>query len=220
MRVVLASSSPRRQQLLTSLDIPFDIIKPDVDETRRDHEPPLAYVERISASKAEAVVQMLAVQSNEPALVIAADTIVVAVDETAAAHGDILGKPANANEARTMLRRLRGRHHLGYTTVQVRVAGGALRAGKPVSASERVCTTVYMREYTDDEIEAYIATGDPFDKAGSYAIQHTGFHPVERIEGCYNNVVGLPLCAVKRLLYTVGFTDAEVPQGCDCSIIT
>jgi septum formation protein len=105
-----------------------------------------------------------------------------------------LGKPADAAEARQMLVALRGRAHQVVTGVAV------VRRGEDIALTGHACTDILMRDYGDDEIEAYIAGGDPLDKAGGYAIQHPGFRPVERIEGCYCNVVGLPLWTVRGLL--------------------
>lgn len=183
--LILASSSPRRRELLASLGVQYEIIKPDVDETPLVGEAPLALVRRLSEEKALAAARQL--QTRQ--FVLAADTIVILAADTLGVDegGDVLGKPASADEARAMLRALRGRAHLVCTAFTL------LRADAPHNVHTQVVTTrVHMRDYTDDEIEAYIATGDPFDKAGSYAIQHETFQPVARIEGSYSNVVGLP----------------------------
>jgi septum formation protein len=192
MKLILASSSPRRKALIATLGIDFEIIKPHIDETQHPGEAPLDYVRRLSQEKAAAV----AAQHDAPALVLAADTIVVLAADTIGitADGEILGKPADADDARAILRRLRGRAHSVCTAFTL------LNITTGEHFTDVVQTRVHMRPYTDDEIDAYIATGDPFDKAGSYAIQHTGFTPVERIEGDYNNVVGLPLDAVHAAL--------------------
>lgn len=208
MRLVLASSSPRRRALIASLGQPFDIVKPDIDESIRRGESPLDYVSRLCREKADAVRR----QMRDDALILAADTIVLAADTIGIEHdGGLLGKPASEEESREMLRRLRDRPHEVYTAFALHRAADEL----PVW-TERVRTVVTMRQYTDDEISAYIATGDPFDKAGGYAIQHAGFRPVARIEGCYNNVVGLPLCRVKAALAAVGWDSVTAPEGCDC----
>ncbi|MCL4254695.1 MAG: Maf family protein, partial [Anaerolineae bacterium] len=149
------------------------------------------------------------------ATILAADTIVILSADTIGIteSGELLGKPEGADMARDMLMRLRNRPHVVITAFTL------LRLGDtPVRYADFVQTRVFMRDYTDAEIEAYIATGDPFDKAGGYAIQHNGFMPVERIEGCYNNVVGLPLCAVKRGLIHVGWTHISASEYCDCPI--
>ncbi len=200
-QLILASSSPRRRELIATLGIPFTVMKPDVDESQHPAEPPLAYVKRLSILKADTIA------GRTPAAVLAADTIVVLGSDTTGA-GEILGKPADATEARHMLRRLRGRAHQVCTAFTLR--RGAAQITRVVR------TTVHMRYYTDDEIEAYIATGDPFDKAGGYAIQHEGFHPVAHIEGCYENVVGLPLCAVQHALLEIGHPGVIAPADCDC----
>lgn len=198
MRLILASSSPRRRALIASLGVDFTIIKPDIDESRHADESPVAYVRRLSQQKAEAVVRTLTATSG--AAVLAADTsVILAADTTGIHDGEILGKPESAEEARAMLRRLRGRAHIVCTGFTVLSADDMRRH------TDHVQTIVHMRDYSDDEIDAYIATGDPFDKAGSYAIQHTDFHPVARIEGDYNNVVGLPLSAVRAVLIDFGF---------------
>lgn len=192
MRLILASSSPRRQQLLQKLGLDFAVMKPQIDESRRPGEPMTAYAERLSRQKAAAVAAML---DDEPALIISADTIVALADE-------LLGKPADADDARRMLKKLRRRRHQVYTAFTLHKTGR-----RPQIITARVCTDVYMRAYADAEIEAYIASGDPFDKAGGYAIQNQTFHPVARIEGSYTNVVGLPLDELQTALSEFGVTE-------------
>jgi MAF protein len=119
---------------------------------------------------------------------------VVAADTTVVHENEILGKPDNPGEAVEILQRLRGRRHQVFTGLAV------LRRDDGNLLTDICVTDVFMRDYRAAEIEAYVATGDPLDKAGAYAIQHVGFDPVERIQGCYANVVGLPLCALTRLL--------------------
>jgi septum formation protein len=205
---ILASSSPRRRELIASLGIDFTILKPDIDESIHAGEAPLAYVRRLSLEKSAAV----AAKVSGVATILAADTIVILAADTMgiAADGEILGKPANPDESRAMLLRLRARPHQVCTAITL------LRVGTSEPVTDLTQTTVHMRDYTDAEIEAYIASGDPFDKAGGYAIQHEGFRPVARIDGCYNNVVGLPLCAVKRGLARLGWQGIAAPEGCDC----
>ena len=208
-RFILASGSPRRRQMIALLGIDFEVIKPDVDETLHPDETPYAYVQRLSQLKAEAVAGSL----DAPATVLAADTIVLLAADTIGVdeHGEILGKPETSEAAWKMLRRLRDRDHIVCT------AFALMRMGDPpCTITNSVQTTVHMRDYSDAEIEAYIASGDPFDKAGSYAIQNTQFNPVATIEGCHNNVIGLPLCAVKRALVEVGWPGIIAPEGCDC----
>jgi len=184
-RLILASGSPRRRELLASLKIEFEVIKPDVDETQHPDEPPFDYVRRLSTLKARAV----ATKIEGEAVILAADTIVVD-DENM-----IQGKPGDADEARRMLRHLRGRDHTVCTAFTLLPTDDDSQA-----ITALTFTQVTMRDYTDAEIESYIETGDPFDKAGGYAIQHEGFHPVAQIDGNYNNVVGLPIEAVKQAL--------------------
>jgi septum formation protein len=185
---ILASGSPRRRELLSSLGIAFTVVKPDIDEAVRDGEEPVAYVRRLSREKAHAVAASL----NEPAVILAADTTVIF-------EGDILGKPATPDEARSMLTRLRDRSHTVCTALTL------LRTDEPARArTEHACTEVFMRDYADADMEAYIASGDPFDKAGGYAIQHAGFAPVARIEGSQSNVVGLPIETLRALLAEFG----------------
>jgi septum formation protein len=201
-RIILASSSPRRQQLLREMLAPhgadFTIIKPDIDETQHAGEAPLDYVQRLSREKAYAVAHQL----TDSVAIIAADTVViVAADTIGIAHdGEILGKPVDAADARAMLQRLCNRPHLVCTAFTLLQRD----AHAERSSTQMVQTTVTMRAYSDAEIDAYIATGDPFDKAGSYAIQHEGFHPVAQIEGSYTNVVGFPVEEVRAALESFG----------------
>ncbi len=182
-RVILASGSPRRRELLTGLGVNFDVIKSDIDETQRADESAHDYVQRLSREKAHAVAQQL----EGDALVIAADTTVVH-------RGDVLGKPADDAEARVMLERLRADQHEVCTAITVlATASGQIDTRLTV-------TQVIMRDYTDDEISAYIATGDPFDKAGGYAIQHEAFHPVASTDGSHTNVIGLPMETLTSML--------------------
>lgn len=184
-RLVLASASPRRRELLAALGVPFDVAPSSLDESAFDRQPDSAlYVEQLAFAKAQAVAGTL---QDAQALVIGADTTVV-VD------GRRLGKPASADEARAMLRHLRGRTHEVFTGIAI------LDAASGQAQVRHHRSVVHMRHYTDAEIDAYIATGDPLDKAGAYAIQHTGFHPVEHVEGCYFNVVGLPVCVLGAAL--------------------
>jgi septum formation protein len=215
MRLILASSSPRRRALIASLGQPFDIVKPDIDEDIRRGEPPLDYVSRLSREKAAAVLDHLSTKGQRKAgevVVLAADTIVLSADTIGVEQdGGLLGKPRDVDEAWDMLKRLRDQPHEVYTAFTLHRSGD-----EHPFWTERVRTLVTMRPYSDEEIAAYIATGDPFDKAGGYAIQHAGFHPVARIDGCYNNVVGLPLCRVKTALASVDWGGVAAPGGCDC----
>jgi len=195
-RLVLASQSPRRRALLAGLGVVFDADAADVDETPLPGERPDALARRLCQAKAAAV----AVRYPY-ATILAADTM-VAVDTM------LLGKPADASEAAAMLRLLRGRTHQVYTAVCV-ARDGDLVARLSVS-------DVTMRSYTDAEITAYVATGDPLDKAGAYAIQHPLFAPVAAWTGCYAGIMGLPLRMVGEMLKEVGLmvsTDVVIVCG-------
>ena len=186
-RLVLASVSPRRRALMAAFREPVRTIAPTADEEPRRHaETPGEFVVRLSAAKALEVSRQV-----DGALVIGADTAVV-ID------GDVLGKPGDRGEAVEMLRRLRGRTH--RVTTGVTVVDGA--SGRSLSSSRS--TDVLMRRYGDDEISAYVDTGGPFDKAGGYAVQDPVFAPSESVDGCYLNVVGLPLCDTFALLAGMG----------------
>ena len=186
--IILASASPRRWELLGLLGLPFVVRTADVDETPRPGETPEVLVARLSATKAAAAARGL-----KDGLVVAADTVV-------ALDGEVLGKPRDADQATEMLRRLRDRMHAVHSGVTV-VDAASGRAAIHLSD-----TAVWMRDYGDAEIEAYVAGGDPLDKAGAYAIQHADFHPVARIEGCFTGVVGLPLGALSDGLAHFGMT--------------
>lgn len=206
--LTLASNSPRRRQLLAFGGWMFHVAPVDIDESPHPGEAPLPYVLRMARTKA-----VHAAQHLKPG------GVAVAADTTVADGGDILGKPADTSEAAEMLKRLRGRTHQVHTAIAV------IRAGEDDPLID-VCTTdVPMRPYTDAEIADYIASGDPFDKAGGYAIQHAGFRPVESLAGCYANVVGLPLCHLTRALRNVHIApQGDIPASClhelhyDCQI--
>ena len=180
-RIVLASASPRRQQLLASMGLSFEVAVSHVDEALHQDSPP-ALARHLSLSKARAVADIY-----PRSLIVAADTLVV-VDNR------ILGKPANEKMAFEMLVRPRNRRHMVYSGLSL------LDMRQDRHCAQVVMTPVYMRDYADDEIRRYVASGDPMDKAGSYAIQDSDFAPVARIEGCYANVMGLPMCHLYRAL--------------------
>jgi MAF protein len=184
--LILASGSPRRRAFLRALGLSFLIQVADVEEETRIGEAPHAMVVRLSLEKA-----LVVAAARPEAVVVGADTIVTLDD-------DLLGKPGDPIEAAAMLRRLRSRAHVVYTGVSVCPP----RGGTPLTAV--VASTVWMRAYTDDEIATYVASGDPLDKAGAYAIQNESFHPVERMRGCYTGVMGLPLQALADLLAQAG----------------
>lgn len=202
--IVLASASPRRRELLMRLGLSFSVAPVDMDEG--------AVLQSMSAGPGPARLLARAksrlAKAPPAATVIAADTLVILDDV-------VLGKPEDAAAARAMLRALRDRTHQVITGVAVRPGGSSdTHVGHATS-------TVMMRPYSDEEIAAYVASGDPLDKAGGYAIQHPGFHPVARLEGCYWNVVGLPLCELSRLLADAGLPDLipSSAQGRDrCSL--
>lgn len=202
MQLVLASNSPRRKQLLNVGGWEFTVMPVEVDERTQPGENPLAYVLRLAESKA----RLAAGRVLAGAWIVAADTTVV--DRTE--QGEvILGKPANMAEAEAMLRQLRGRTHLVYTGLAV------YRPQDDALLTDWCATAVPMRSYSDAEMMAYIASGDPFDKAGAYAIQHSGFSPVAKLDGCYANVMGLPLCHLTRTLARLGASPlSDVPAGC------
>jgi MAF protein len=174
MELILASTSPRRRELIQLFGLEFHFVSVEVDETPRVGESAPELVERLSREKAA----QAATQARD-AVVIAADTV-VALDR------EILGKPRDLRDAARMLHQLRGRDHFVYT--------GFCAIQDARQWTQVVKTTVQMRPYTDAQIAAYVATGNPLDKAAAYAIQHNGFRPVAYIEGCYANVMGLPVC--------------------------
>ena len=173
-RVILASASPRRRELLALVGIPHVVEPADIDESYRDGEEAAEHAERLAREKAATIVAR-----NADAIVIAADTIVLC-------GGVRMGKPAGEAEARKMLERLSGRSHEVVT-------GMALLAPPAVRIIDAESTRVVFRRLTAAEIERYIATGEPFDKAGAYAIQGYASAFIEKIRGCYFNVVGLPV---------------------------
>ncbi|MEZ5137214.1 MAG: Maf family protein [Acidimicrobiales bacterium] len=194
--LVLASASPRRHQLLGELGIAFEVRPADVDESPRPGEAAEVLVRRLAIDKAEAG---LAAAPERPIVVLAADTL-VAVD------GEVLGKPVDEADAARMLRRLSGTRHQVMTGVAVASADAS---GTATSLAVEVVTThVHMAPWTDEEIAAYVASGEPMDKAGSYAIQEGADRKVTRLEGPFDNVVGLPLAATARLLRGAGIAIA------------
>jgi septum formation protein len=182
-RIVLASGSPRRRELLAALGVTYEVDPADVDETTAEQDP-VRVAENLARLKARTVA------ARHP------DGVVIGSDTVVALDGRLLGKPADAEEARAMLRSLRGRAHEVVTGVAV-IADGAER----VTHSS---TAVTMRDYSDEEMEAFIATGSPFDKAGGYASQDPVFAPTASIQGCPCGVVGLPLWRLRTLLHRAG----------------
>ncbi len=188
--LVLASRSPRRQEILTRAGIPFTVRPADISEEAAPGEEPRHHVERLAREKAEAV------EAAPGEVVLGADTVVV-VD------GQILGKPAGAEDARRMLSALSGREHEVMTGICLRGRGRAIVRTE--------VTRVRFVPLTPADIDAYIASGEPMDKAGAYAIQGLASKFIDRIEGCYFNVVGLPIALVWRNLSA--FETGAVPES-------
>lgn len=176
MHLILASASPRRRELLEQIGVQFEIEVSHVEEVVDDTQPPTLLVQSLALQKAQAVAGL-----HKDGLVLGADTLVVE-------NGLILGKPHNIEEAKMMLARLSGKWHQVMTAVSLVDASGMQDAWTSVEI-----TNVKFRDLTEEDIAAYVATGESMDKAGAYGIQGYGALLVERIDGCYNNVVGLPL---------------------------
>ena len=208
--LVLASNSPRRRELLRLAGWRFDTHPTEVDESQRPGEAPGAYVLRLAESKARACA---ASPKNSGTMSAHKDMTILAADTAVVDGRDILGKPKDLAEAVVMLRRLRSHIHQVYTGFAVmRLSDGNL-------LTDLCVTDVPMRAYTDEEINIYVTTGDPFDKAGAYAIQHSKFHPVETISGCYASVMGLPLCHLTRTLHKLDIAPrADISAGCQSSL--
>ena len=208
MNLILASNSPRRKQLLALTELNFIVSAADVDESQLENESPVDYVLRLAEKKARAI------KTDADAIILASDTTVVD-------GANILGKPKDNAEATRMLAQLRGRTHQVYTGVAL------LRVSDGYILTDLCITDVPMRSYSDEEIHNYVATGDPLDKAGSYAIQHPEFSPVASMNGCYASVMGLPLCHVTRMLRKMDIhLKTDVPSSCqkllkyDCPVFT
>ncbi len=184
--LVLASASPRRKELLTQAGYEFKVIPANILEERHPNEDPTTFVTRLAQEKAQSVHdQLVSGSPEEPHIVLGADTIVVTAEE-------ILGKPQDDKDAARMLRQLSGRIH--------QVITGVCLISKEKTEIAAETTSVSMREISNEEIAAYIAIGEPMDKAGAYAIQGYAARWIPRIEGCYFNVVGLPLARVASMI--------------------
>ena len=206
--LLLASGSPRRRELIALLGLPFQTTSADVDETPHLAEDPAAMVIRLSQEKARSA-QSIHLRLDASAR----RQILLAADTTVSLDGEVLGKPRDPDEARTMLTRLRGRSHQVFTAVTL------VNPATSQTVTDLASTDVPMRDFSNADMDAYVATGDPFDKAGSYAIQHNGFNPVANLRGCYANVVGLPLCHVTRSLRALGVEPpADVPAACQAHL--
>ena len=184
--IVLASESTRRVDILRTLGISFSIIPPDIDERKKRDEPIRDYVLRIATEKAKKVGALF-----PDKWVIGADTIVVH-------KGKVLGKPKSEEEAMEMLTALRGKWHKVLTGYCI------FNMSKQTSYKDAVETKVFIKDLTDEEIRRYIKTSEPFDKAGSYAVQGKGGFMVKEIKGSYSNVVGLPICEITDILLSLG----------------
>lgn len=205
-RIVLASSSPRRRELLGALGVAFEVLPPAVDEQPLPSEEPAAFTLRAAQEKAKAAWRRLDMADGRPVLIIAADTVVVR-------EGHILGKPADAAEAVCMLRSLAGREHAVITGVYLLLLGNGRTAREELYA---IRTAVWFRELDEGEIRSYVSTGEAMDKAGAYAAQGIGCSLIRRVEGSYTNVVGLPLAEVAESLKRFGiplFTGRDPVSG-------
>ena len=190
MKLILASSSPRRAEILANAGLPFSVLSSAVDESPYPGEAPAALVQRLANAKAD----LVTARAIGPAVVLGADTVVVLDDK-------ILGKPRSTEEARHMLRQLSGRTHSVLTGVaMIRLPDGERRQFIE-------STLVHFRPITEEELSSYLATEEPYDKAGAYAIQGQAGRYIPRIEGCYFNVVGLPLSRVLTELQTLGWPE-------------
>jgi len=194
MKLILASSSPRRAQILRDAGISFTVISSAVDETPYANEAPQEMVQRLADAKAD----LVAARSVGSAIIIAADTVVV-LDK------QILGKPRSTDEARRMLEMLSGRTHSVITGVSM------VRLPEMDRRQFVETTLVHFARLTAEDLKQYLATGEPFDKAGAYAIQGHAGRYIPRIEGCYFNVVGLPVAHVVAALHELGWSEESEP---------
>ncbi|HEV8074283.1 MAG TPA: Maf family protein [Candidatus Acidoferrum sp.] len=189
MKLILASSSPRRAEILANAGLPFSVLSSAVDESPYPGESPPALVQRLANDKAD----LVTARAVGPAIILAADTVVVLDDK-------ILGKPNSIEDAQHMLQQLSGRTHSVLTGVAlIRLPDGERRQFTE-------STLVHFRPITKEELSSYLATDEPYDKAGAYAIQGQAGRYIPRIEGCYFNVVGLPLSRVLTELKTLGWS--------------
>jgi septum formation protein len=182
LKLVLASRSPRRAELLAAAGIEFTVRVADVDETPRAYEPPRDYVQRVAEEKARAI------EAGAGEIILAADTTVVLA-------GEILGKPNDAADAARMLKALAGKRHEVMTGICLKTGARVIR--------DRASTAVWFNPMSQQEIDAYVASGEPMDKAGAYGIQGLASKFIERIDGSYSNVVGLPVALVYRQLKAI-----------------
>jgi septum formation protein len=201
-RILLASASPRRRELIKLLGLSVDTTAADIDEVPLPGEQAAGMAVRLSEDKARAINPARVPQLSQGYIILASDTVV-------SLDGEPLGKPRDAADARSMLQRLRNRTHQVYTGITL-IETNTERVVTDLAGSD-----VQMRNYSAEEIDAYIASGDPFDKAGAYAIQHNGFHPADRFDHCFANVMGLPVCHVVRSMRQLGIeAPHDVPALC------
>lgn len=194
MKLILASASPRRAQILRDASLQFEILQANIKEARKPGESARGMTRRLALAKAHAVIEKINKHSAE-AIVVGADTVVEV-------NGDIMGKPKSPRAAREMLRKLGARTHRVVTSIAaIRIPDGATEIA---TESTRVC----FAPLSATEISEYVATGEPLDKAGAYAVQGIGGRFIERIDGCYFNVVGLPLARLYRTLVALGWRPA------------
>jgi septum formation protein len=188
--LILGSGSPRRREMISALGLPFQVLAADIDEDRRPGEAPLDYLTRIAHDKLAGVRERL--DGVPHAAVLVADTTVVIDD-------DVLGKPSDVEDAARLFSRIAGRVHTVYTRYAIGLPG---EPGARVART--VATRVHMRAADEAEIRAYAATGEGLDKAGAYAAQGVGTFFIERVEGSYSNVIGLPACELLTDLRALG----------------
>jgi septum formation protein len=209
--LVLASNSPRRRELLRLGSWRFDTRPAEVDESQKPGEAPAAYVLRLAESKARACAKTTGTGASADSA--QADQTVLAADTAVVDRGAILGKPRDPAEAVRMLQNLRGHSHEVLTGIAV------LRPSDGTLVTDLCVTEVPMRAYGNEEIAAYVASGDALDKAGAYAIQNPGFHPVESLAGCYASVMGLPLCHLTRSLRKLGIAPmTDIAAECQSAL--
>jgi septum formation protein len=194
MKLILASSSPRRAEILRDAGISFTVLSSAVDETPVPAETPQQHVQRLADAKAE----LVAARAVGPAIILAADTVVVL-------DGQILGKPRSTEEARRMLELFSGRTHSVITAVNL------LRLPEMERRQFVETTLVHFNKLSREDISRYLSTEEPYDKAGAYAIQGRAGRYIPRIEGCYFNVVGLPLAHVVSALRELGWSEDSEP---------
>ena len=198
MKLILASASPRRAEILRDAGFSFEVAQANIDETRLRGETAHAMTRRLAEAKARAVAEKLGAEPLE--------AIVIGADTTVELQGRLLGKPGSAKAAREMLLKLSGKTHRVVTSVAL------FRLTDHASETGTESTRVRFARLSRDEIAAYVNTGEPLDKAGAYAVQGIGGRFIERIDGCYFNVVGLPLARLYRMLVSLGWKSARKAQ--------